>query len=291
MLDRLNEALERIEDDPANPVDVAEMARIALTSEHHLRRMFSALAGMPLSEYVRRRRLTLAGTEVLEGKDTLLDIAARYGYGSAEAFTRAFCAVHGISPGQARRTRAALTSQSRLSFHLTIEGRSTVRYRIVDKDAFRLVGLRKRVPVVHEGLNPALVEFFESIDDATHELLEELSDQEPYGGLSATVVLGPGGGEGSDMDYYLAAATTAEAPEGMETLEVPASTWAVFPYERVRFPEGLQSLWREVYSAWFPSHPAYHTAEALSLVRAEYDEQDENISSGELWLPVAKAAE
>ncbi|PRX99442.1 AraC family transcriptional regulator [Allonocardiopsis opalescens] len=289
MLDRLNEALRRVEDDPAGPVDVAEMARIALTSEHHLRRLFSALAGMPLSEYVRRRRLTLAGIEVLEGRDTLLDIAVRYGYGSAEAFTRAFRAMHGVGPGEARRTGAALSSQSRLAFRLTIEGSTEVRYRIVGKDAFRLVGPNTRVPNVHRGLNPAMVEFVERVDDATYELLEGLSDQEPHGVLSATVVLDPADGEGGEVDYRLAAATNAPPPEGMAALEVPAGTWAVFPYERVRFPEGLQDLWREIYAGWFPSHPAHRLAEGPSLVRAEYDEQDENIASGELWLPVEKA--
>jgi AraC family transcriptional regulator len=146
MLDRLNRTLEHVEEDPGRPVDVTAMARTALTSEHHLRRMFAALAGMPLSEYVRRRRLTLAGAEVLEGRRTLLDIAVGHGYSSAEAFTRAFRAVHGVTPGQARRTGAALVSQPRLAFHLTIEGSTTMRYRILDKDAFALVGPRKRIP-------------------------------------------------------------------------------------------------------------------------------------------------
>lgn len=291
MLDRLNEALERVEEDTASPVDVAEMARVALTSEHHLRRMFSALAGMPLAEYVRRRRLTLAGVEVLEGEGTLLEIAVRYGYGSAEAFTRAFRAMHGISPGRARRCGATLLSQSRLSFRLTVEGSTTMRYRIVEKDTFRLVGPKTRLQPVHQGLDPAMVEFVEDIDDATHELLEQLSDQEPRGGLSATVAIEPGGGEGGAIDYYVAAVTHADAPEGLDALEVPAGTWAVFPYERVSFPEGVQGLWREVYAAWFPSHPAYRTVEGPALLQADYDEHDENIASGELWLPVEKTTE
>ncbi|GAA1111287.1 hypothetical protein GCM10009642_56980 [Nocardiopsis metallicus] len=104
MLDRLNEALQQVERDLGAPVDVAAMARTALTSEYHFRRMFSVLSGMSISEYARRRRLTLAGAEVIAGRDTLLDIAVRYGYGSAEAFGRAFRAVHGISPGEARRS-------------------------------------------------------------------------------------------------------------------------------------------------------------------------------------------
>ena len=93
MLERLNQAMEHIESHLDQPLDVAGLARIATTSEYHFRRMFSALAGLPLSEYVRRRRLTVAGAEVLAGERTLLDIATRYGYGSGEAFARAFRAV------------------------------------------------------------------------------------------------------------------------------------------------------------------------------------------------------
>ncbi|MFC5748078.1 AraC family transcriptional regulator [Actinomadura rugatobispora] len=287
MLDWLNKALEHVEEDPGRPVDVAAMARTALTSEHHLRRMFAALAGMPLSEYVRRRRLTLAGAEVMEGRRTLLDIAVSYGYSSAEAFTRAFRAVHGITPGQARRTGAPLVSQSRLAFHLTIEGSTEMRYRILDKDAFALVGLRKRIPNVAEGPNPDMVAFTEAVDGATWERLDALSDQEPRGALSVTVALDEGGDFGEEIDYYVAAATTVPTPEGMERLEVPAGTWAVFRFERVEFPRGLQALWRAVYTEWFPAHPTYRTAPGPALVAVE-DEEEPDMGSGHLWVPVEK---
>lgn len=98
MLERLNEAMAHIERHLDQQIEVADLARIALTSEYHFRRLFSALAGMPLSEYIRRRRLTVAGADVLAGERTLLDVAVRYGYGSAEAFARAFHAVHGVGP-------------------------------------------------------------------------------------------------------------------------------------------------------------------------------------------------
>lgn len=151
MLERLNEAMEYVEHRLDGHIDVAEAARIAMTSEYHLRRMFSALAGMPLSEYIRRRRLTVAGAEVLAGDRTLLDVAVRYGYASGEAFARAFRTVHGVGPGEARRTGAALRSQPRMSFRLVVEGTSSMRYRIVEKEEFRVVGRKARVPLVHEG--------------------------------------------------------------------------------------------------------------------------------------------
>lgn len=286
MLDRLNEALERVERDPGEPVDVAAMARSALTSEHHFRRMFSALSGMPLSEYVRRRRLTLAGAEVIEGRDTLLDIAVRYGYGSAEAFGRAFRAMHGISPGEARRTGAALNSQSRLAFRLTIEGNTTMRYRIVDKGAFRLVGPGTRVPLVREGVNQPMTEFVLGLGDEVYGRVAELSDQEPRGALSVTVTHDPDRREGSDVDFSVAAATSASGtPEGMRALDVPEGTWVVFPFERLGFPEAIQRVWVYAASEWFPSNPAYRYRHGPELLSVEYDG---DLASGELWLPVER---
>lgn len=289
MLDRLNEALERVERDLEEPVDVAEMARSVCVSEQHFRRMFSALSGMPISEYVRRRRMTLAGAEVIEGRDTLLDIAVRHGYGSAEAFGRAFRSVHGAGPGEVRRGGAALVSQSRLTFHLTIEGKTIMRYRVVDKDTFAITGPKARVPLVHEGSNEALIEFVKGIDAATHERVEELSDQEPRGSLGVTHALEPGREEGSAIDYYQGAATSVtEVPEGMESLRVPAGSWVVFPFERYTFPEQIQRIWSYAFSEWFPSNPAYQYGQGPDMLKLVYDEREEELVSGELWMPVEK---
>ncbi|WP_217202128.1 helix-turn-helix domain-containing protein, partial [Streptomyces buecherae] len=181
MLDRLNQALEHIEAHLDQRIEMADLARIAVTSEYHFRRLFSALAGMPLSEYVRRRRLTVAGAEVLAGERTLLEIAVRYGYGSGEAFARAFRAVHGVGPGEARRDGAPLCSQPRISFRLTVEGSSSMRYRVVEKERFHVVGRKARVPLVHEGANPAIAEFIRGIDRKTLGRITALSDQEPRG--------------------------------------------------------------------------------------------------------------
>ena len=190
MLERLNQAMEHIESHLDQPLDVAGLARIATTSEYHFRRMFSALAGLPLSEYVRRRRLTVAGAEVLAGERTLLDIATRYGYGSGEAFARAFRAVHGVGPGEARRTGAALRSQQRMSFRLIVEGTSSMRYRIVDKADFRVVGRKARVPLVHEGANPAIADFIRGIGPDVMRRVAALGDQEPAGTSRASMSSG-----------------------------------------------------------------------------------------------------
>lgn len=223
MLERLNQALEHIEGRLEQQVDVTELAYIAATSEYHLRRMFSALAGMPLSEYVRRRRLTVAGAAVLAGRESLLEIAVRYGYGSGEAFARAFRAMHGIGPGEARRTGTVLVSQPRLAFRLTVEGSSSMRYRVVDRPDFSVVGLKARVPLVHTGPNQAIIDFVRGIDPRMLERLEKLSDQEPQGIVAVCDDLDPSRAEGTELDYYHGVVTSAAASEGTTVLSVPAA--------------------------------------------------------------------
>lgn len=283
MLERLNQAMEHIEQHLDQRIEVAELARIAVTSEYHFRRLFSALAGVPLSEYIRRRRLTVAGAEVLAGERTLLDVAVRYGYSSGEAFARAFRAVHGVGPGEARRTGAALHSQPRMSFRLVVEGSSRMRYRVVQKAEFRVVGKKARVPLVHEGMNPAIVAFVRGMGQETLRRLEELSDQEPHGIVGVTDDLADSREEGTELDYYHAVVTGAAAPEDMDTLTVPAGTWAVFESSG-EFPRALQYLWRDVFTQWFPSNP-YLSRPGPEILRTRLS-PDATEADAELWIPV-----
>ncbi|QNP71924.1 AraC family transcriptional regulator [Streptomyces roseirectus] len=287
MLERLNEALERVEEQLGEPVDVGELARVAVTSEYHFRRLFSALAGMPLSEYVRRRRLTVAGAEVLAGERTLLDVATRYGYGSTEAFTRAFRAMHGVGPGEARRTGATLSSQPRLSFRLVIEGSTTMRYRIVDRPEFRVVGKKARVPLVHAGPNQAIAEFVRGLGPETLARIKELSDQDPPGIVQVSADLDPSRAEGTELDYYHATLTSKEPPADLDVLEVPAGTWAVFENSGP-FPLALQYLWRDIFTQWFPSNP-YESRPGPEILQVTLN-TDATEADASLWIPVTRTA-
>ncbi|MFI7366072.1 GyrI-like domain-containing protein [Streptomyces sp. NPDC050149] len=287
MLERLNEAMEYVEHRLDGHIDVAEAARIAMTSEYHLRRMFSALAGMPLSEYIRRRRLTVAGAEVLAGERTLLDVAVRYGYASGEAFARAFRTVHGVGPGEARRTGAALRSQPRMSFRLVVEGTSSMRYRIVEKEEFRVVGRKARVPLVHEGVNPAIATFIRSLGKETVERIKDLSDQEPEGIVQVSDDLADSRAEGTELDYYHGVVSSAPVPEDMDALPVAAGTWAVFDSSGA-FPQALQYLWRDVFTEWFPSNP-YRSRPGPEILRVHVS-PDGAQADAQLWIPVERVA-
>ncbi|MFC9590055.1 GyrI-like domain-containing protein [Streptomyces sp. NPDC056944] len=292
MLEQLNQALEHIERcleaDADQEIDVAEVARIAMTSEYHFRRLFSALAGMPLSVYVRRRRMTLAGAEVLGGERTLLDVAVRYGYGSGEAFARAFRSVHGIGPGEARRTGATLTAQPRMSFRVVVEGSTTMRYRIVEKEAFRVVGRKARVPLVHEGVNAAAAAHVQSLDMQAIVRMKELADGEPKGVLSAVEHLTDSREEGAEVDYWIGVVAGPEASaEELDALDVPAGTWAVFD-NHGPYPSALQELWRDVFTQWFPSNP-YASRPGPELLRTHPVEIGTETDS-QLWIPVERVS-
>ncbi|MET9508040.1 AraC family transcriptional regulator [Streptomyces flavidovirens] len=287
MLERLNQAMEHIECHLDQRIDVADLARIVATSEYHFRRLFSALAGIPLSEYIRRRRLTVAGAEVLGGERTLLEVAVRYGYTSGEAFARAFRVMHGVGPGEVRRTGASLQSRPRMSFRLIVEGSSSMQYKVVEKDEFRVVGRKARVPLVHEGVNPAIATFIREIGQETLQRIEGLSDQEPAGIVSVSDNLDESRAEGTELDYYHGVVTRAAVPEDMDALTVSAGTWAVFESSGP-FPQTLQYLWRDVFTQWFPSNP-YRSRPGPEILRTRLSREGTQ-ADAELWIPVERTA-
>ncbi|WP_033348372.1 AraC family transcriptional regulator [Kitasatospora aureofaciens] len=289
MLEHLNRVMEDIERNLDQEIDVAELARTAMTSEYHFRRLFSMLAGMPLSEYVRRRRLTVAGAEVLDGGRTLLDIAVRYGYTSGEAFARAFRSMHGVGPGEARRDGAVLVSQPRMSFRLIVEGSSSMEYRIIEKPAFRIVGKKARVPLIYLGVNPHIAEFIKGLGAETVERITALTGEDPLGIVSVTDDFSPNREEGSELDYWHAVVAREDAvvPEDLEVLRVPAGTWAVFT-NTGPFPHALQKMWGDTYSQWFPSNP-YETRPGPEILRTRFIPGTGD-AEAELWMPVTRTA-
>lgn len=288
-LKHMNGALAYIESRLADEIDMAEVAKAALCSEYHFTRMFSFLAGIPLSEYVRRRRLTLAAAELQGGDVKVIDVAVKYGYSSPDAFSRAFQQLHGIAPSEARKPGAPLKAYPPMTFRLTIQGGNEMNYRIVDKEAFRVVGIGRRVPIVFNGVNPDIAAMWASLDMEKIASLKQLSNIEPAGLVSASTNFSEGRmEEKGGLDHYIGAATTRECPESFDALEVAASTWAVF--EAVGpFPETLQIVWGRIYSEWFPTS-GYELAPGPEMLWNESKDTTSPTYRSEIWMPVRKSA-
>ncbi|QXW02677.1 AraC family transcriptional regulator [Rhodococcus globerulus] len=288
MIAELNRLVELVEDRLNDDLDVASLATELGTTEYHLRRMFSSLAGMPLSEYIRRRRMSVAAADVL-GNGNLLSIAVRYGYGSTEAFGRAFRSVHGVSPGDVKRDGGPLRTQPQLRFRLTVEGNITMDTRITDRPALRLVGHATRVPLIHEGVNPHIQAHIASLPPAEHARLKALGNTEPAGLLQVSADVDPDYTEGSELTYLhgIAVTDTTPVPDDLDTIEVPAGRWAVFRTEG-EYPAALQATWAATATDWFPSNP-WRLRPGPSIVAVLDRADDFSTATCELWLPVERA--
>ncbi|WP_379150990.1 GyrI-like domain-containing protein [Paenibacillus sp. sgz5001063] len=290
LLENMNDALSYIEDHLTDEINFKEVARRALCSEYHFKRMFSFLAGVSLSEYIRRRRLTLAAFELQKSQLRIIDVAINAGYSSPDAFTKAFQLFHGVTPSEARAGGSSLKSFPRMTFQLTIRGGSEMNYRMEEKKAFRIVGLKKRITIQFNGVNPEIAEMWQSLNMQMITELKQLSNTDPAGIICASVNFSEGRmEEKGELDHYIGVATTLEGPEHYAQLEVPASTWAVF--EAVGpFPDTLQNIWGRIYSEWFPSSN-YELVEGPEILWNESKDTASATYRSEIWIPVQVSIE
>lgn len=279
-----NLALSYIEEHLDEEIDLAEVARLACCTPYHFSRTFSFLAGLSLSEYIRRRRMTLAATELRSGRMRVIDLAVKYGYRSADAFTRAFASVHGVTPSAS--TNAHLKAYPRLRFQLAIQGGEEMNYRMESKEGFRVIGFHKRVRLVYEGVNPEIAAMWQSLDLETIGRLKALSNTEPRGLIQATTNFAEDRGEGSSIEHYIGAASTSDCPPDFECLEVAAGEWAVFPTEGP-FPQTMQEVWARIFTDWFPSS-GYQHAGGPELVWSEHPDISAPDFRNEIWIPVVR---
>ncbi|WP_245243632.1 GyrI-like domain-containing protein, partial [Mesobacillus selenatarsenatis] len=191
------------------------------------------------------------------------------------------------TPSEARMPGHSLKAYPSMTFQLTIKGGSEMNYRIVEKDAFRIVGIMKRVPLVYHGVNPEIAEMWQSLNMEKIQEMKELSNTEPLGLVSASVNFSEGRmEEKGELDHYIGAATTKDCPPYLASLEVVPTTWAVF--EAIGpFPETLQNVWGRIYSEWFPS-AGYEQAEGPEILWNEHKDVSSPTFKSEIWIPVKR---
>ena len=287
LLSRMNSAMAYIEENLTNDIDYSEVAKIAYCSEYHFKRMFSFLSGVGLSEYIRRRRLTLAALDLKDKSMRIIDVAVKYGYDSADSFSRAFQSMHGILPSEARSSNIQLKAYPKMTFQLSIRGGCEMNYRIVEKGPFKIVGFKRRVPIIFNGVNPEIAKMSELLTPEVIKKLKELSNIEPTGIISASTNFSEGRmEEKGELDHYIGVATSSDETAEFDVLKVEESTWAVF--ESVGpFPQALQDVWGRIYSEWFPSSGYEAVPGPEILWNESQDNQDPNYRS-EIWIPVRK---
>lgn len=288
MLKDMNEALRYIEDHLDGEIDFNKVAAIAGVSEFHFRKMFSYLSGMGLSSYIRSRRLSQAAID-LQREQRVLDVAVKYGYDSADGFSRAFREWSGMSPSEVKNSDR-FKAFPRLTFQLTIQGGMEMEYRIAEKDTFKLVGIKRRVPIVFEGTNPEIMKIAQSITAEQRRQLQQWRNTDVQTVVNASLNFDDGRlEEKGELDHLVGSITTLKDDfEDFDVVEVPAGSWAIFSLEGP-FPQKLQDTWGKIFSDWLPSSN-YELVDGPEIsFNGEMADLQEVYS--EIWIPVKKRQE
>lgn len=276
-IERLNSAIAHIEENLTNEIDYEQLGRIAACSSYHFQRMFAYMAGIPLSEYIRRRRMSLAAVDLRNGAK-IIDVAQKYGYSSPTAFNRAFQTVQGIAPSLVRNESVMIKSFPPISFKITVKGVEEMNYRIETKEAFRIVGVS--VPLEKEiEKNFAVIpgKWQEISMNNTLQKLIQMMDTPPMGVLGVSTC-----NDEEPWRYYIAVSTSKDA-DGLEEYIVPAATWAVF--EGSGTNQSIQELERRIVTEWLPtSGYEYGNAPDVEV----YLNPDPQNAQYEVWIPVVK---
>lgn len=284
-LQKMNTAVGYIEANLDSKIDLGKVGNIAGCSAYQFGRVFSYMANTTLAEYIRRRKLSRAAFD-LQGSDAkVIDVALRYGYDSPTSFTRAFSALHGVTPSDAKKDGIAFVSYPPISFQISIKGVHAMNYRIETKEAFRMIGPRITTTLKDEQAFKDIPEFWGKVGMSGQiGQLVGMMDAEPKG------VFGLGISDPGNSDnnfYYISVASTLSVPDGMHEVIVPASTWAIFEGTGA-MPKAMADLQRQIYTEWMPNSGYEYNQFAPDMeVYSEGNQQDANYKFW-IWLPVVK---
>lgn len=276
-IDRLNEAISYMEKHLTEEIDYGQLGRIACCSAYHFQRMFTYMAGVPLSEYLRRRKMSLAAVDLQSG-EKVVDVAVKYGYGSPTAFNRAFQSIHGIAPSAVKEEGVTVKTFPPIVFKITVKGVEEMNYRIETKEPFRIVGISQPLDQeIEKNFSVVPQMWGTAAADGTMQKLAGLMDSQPMGLLGVSAC-----GEQEQWRYFIAVASTRDRGEFEEYI-VPGATWAVFPGEGTNL--SIQELERRVVTEWLPtSGYEYGSAPDVEV----YLNPDPQNAKFEVWIPVVK---
>ena len=296
----LQKAIDYIEDNLTETIDYETVAAQSFSSSYHFQRVFSILCGFTVGEYIRNRRLSLAGAELAKSDAKVIDVALKYGYESPDSFAKAFRKFHGILPSQARNNGSILISYSRLVLKFSLEGGTIMNYRIETKPQMTLLGYKRHFDgMPYDELRCKQEENFFVTTRAYQWMLKGISKDK----LSDYCVLTDMDDDG--YDFYIAAAADKYELDnlynsdvtgidfmdkfGFEELIIPERTYAVFETEKQKTPiTEYFDIRRQIAAEWL-SNEEYQMINAPEL--AVYHWGTCGGYTGrtvEIWIPIEK---
>ena len=278
----IGDAISFIEENITEEITIADIAKTVHISPFYFQKGFAMLCDFTVGDYIRCRRLTLAGSEIAASDDKIIDIALKYGYDSPDSFTKAFVRFHGCTPSSVRKDGAGIKYFAPLSIKFALKGGYSMDYKIVEKDEFTVVGLKRTFK-------------YENAMQDVPRLWGEFHQMSagkaicPMYGINADESM-----QGNEFEYLIADNynPTMDIPDGFVTKVIPKFTWAVFSCKGA-MPQAMQDVNKKIYSEWLPNCKDYEIAAGYCVemyedpAKYEYGVQDENYYS-EMWIPVKK---
>lgn len=306
IITRMSLAIAYVEDNLTGEIDQEKLAQIACCSANNFYRMFSFITDISLTEYIRRRRLTLAAIELQNSKVKVVDIALKYGYDSPVSFSRAFQTLHGVTPTEARSDGVTLKAYPRISFQISIKGENKMEYRIESKEAFQVFGYEGIFKTDGSGIHADILHDNAAHPNSPHEMWNQNLANGAYEKLAADA------GDLPDFvspslckvhgvcDYketepgtfaYMQCAFKGKNStlDGYAAADIPAHTWVIFPSEKFKWDkivEVVNHLHKRFYSEWLPTAEY----EQVNGVNFEVYGGDADMGYVELWYAVEKKA-
>jgi AraC family transcriptional regulator len=284
---KMNNAITYIENHLDSDVDLGEAAKVAYCSVYHFQRFFSFIAEIPLSEYIRRRRLTLAAFELQNTNSKIIDVALRFGYDSPESFARAFKNMHGITPTAAKVNGTQLKAYPCITFHISIKGDVEMNYRIEKREAFDMFGVDTEVSTVDNQNFVTVPDFWEKCRN---------------NGAIDKIRKAAGIGENTPLHAAMFNCTDTShsyligyfAPENSNlkdftVITIPDSTFAIFPTEELNMAETTQQaafLWKRIFTEWFATS-GYELASDIPEFELHHSKGEGKFVT-EIFIPIVK---
>lgn len=279
-IDSIHEAITYIEENITEDLKIDDISKKAGISPFYFQKGFAMLCGFTVGEYIRKRRLSLAGNELINSRQKIIDIALKYGYDSPDSFTKAFTRFHGVTPTAVRKEGAMIKSYAPLKINFKLKGGYTMDYKIVEKDAFTVMGVSKTFKYENA---------FNEVPKLWEEFFNSGKGDAVCGMYGINMDQSMGGNEFEYMiaDNYI---PTLNVPEGFTTKVIPKHTWAVFACVGPA-SKSLQEINQKIFTEWLPNCKNYEIAEGYNIeMYSDAKEFPKGIEDEkyycEIWIPV-----
>ena len=301
----IQRAIDYIEENLTETVDYEKVAAQSFSSSYHFQRVFSILCGFTVGEYIRNRRLSLAGSELATGDAKIIDIALKYGYESPDSFTKAFKQFHGVLPSQVKSNGGNLKSFSPLVLKISLEGGTAMNYRIEEKPEMILTGYKAHFSGVPYGEEREKQE--EQLFVSTRAKQWLLRGAKGVSSDTSTdmCLITNIDDDGYDF-YYVAELDKYERDNmyntevtgfdymhefGFENIVVPKQTYAVFTTQEQAHPvNDYMDIRKRIVSEWLPAN-SYEIKDAPEISVYHWFPKDAKEKRYiEIWIPVEKQA-